>query len=114
MLTATERILMVARNHMGVETLETRDRDGLDFHDLSVATIRSGLCEAYIQGQRSIVDNIDWDELRVQKNWLLEQANAAGAIDPNADGLINLLDWIQDQAVAAGVDSERVFGIWGE
>lgn len=112
MLTANERILMVARNHMGVETLETRNRDGLDFHDLSVATVRNGLCEAYVQGQRSIVDNIDWDELREQKSWLLTQAIETGSV--HADGLVNLLDWVQDMAVAAGVDSEQVFGIFGE
>ena len=112
MQTAIERVLDVARRHMGIETLETRNSDSLDFHDLSVGTIRNGLCEAYVQGQRSIVDNIDWDELREQKSWLLTQAIETGSV--NADGLVNLLDWIQDMAVAAGIDSERVFGIWGE
>lgn len=96
MKSVINQVLEISRQHMGIDCLDVRNRDHLDFHDLHVATIRSGLCEAYIQGQRSIVDNIDWDELREQKNWLLEQANSAGAIDPNADGLINLLDWIQD------------------
>lgn len=108
MQTAIERVLDVARRHMGIETLDYRNSDSLDFHDLSVGTVKTGLCEAYIQGQRSIVDNIDWVELRDQKNWLLAQATATGSA--NAYGLINLLDWIQDQAVAAGIDSERVFG----
>lgn len=112
MQTSIERVLDVARRHMGIETLDSRNSDSLDFHDLSVGTVRTGLCEAYIQGQRSIVDNIDWDELREQKSWLLDMFGETGST--NADGLVHLLDWIQDQAVAAGIDSERVFGIWGE
>ena len=107
MQTAIERVLDVARRHMGLETLETRNSDSLDFHDLSVGTIRNGLCEAYVQGQRSIVDNIDWAELRAQKQWLLTQAIETG--DVHADGLLNLLDWIQDMAVEAGIDSDQVF-----
>lgn len=109
MQTAIERVLEVARHHMGIETLETRNSDSLDFHDLSVGTIRNGLCEAYVQGQRSIVDNIDWDELRMQKSWLIDMIGETGSA--HADGLVNLLDWVQDMAVAAGVDSEQVFGI---
>jgi hypothetical protein len=107
MRTVIDRVLEVARRHMGIETLESRNSDSLDFHDLSVGTIRNGLCEAFVQGQRSIVDIIDWDELRTQKQWLLTQATSTGS--ESAYGLINLLDWIQDQAVASGIDSERVF-----
>lgn len=107
MQTAIERVLEVARHHMGIETLETRNSDSLDFHDLSVGTIRNGLCEAYVQGQRSIVDNIDWAELRVQKLWLIDMIGETGSV--HADGLLNLMDWIQDMAVEAGIDSDQVF-----
>jgi hypothetical protein len=34
-----------------VETLETRNRDALDFHDVAVWSIRQALAEAYAAGQ---------------------------------------------------------------
>lgn len=43
----------IARKHLGIETLEERKRDGLDFHDLSVASIRSALEAAYEAGRRA-------------------------------------------------------------
>ena len=51
---ATEtKITEIARTHLGVETLETRNRDALDFHDLSVAAIRDALLAAYQAGANS-------------------------------------------------------------
>ena len=40
----------VARHHLHVETLETRGRDSLDFHDCSVAGIKAALEAAWRQG----------------------------------------------------------------
>lgn len=48
-------------------------------------------------------NSIDWDQLREQKRWLFEQNNEL------AQGLVNLLDNLQDQAVLAGIDEDRVF-----
>jgi len=51
------------------------------------------------------ISRIDWAELREQKLWLLAQAA------DRAQGLVHLLDAIQDDAVEAGLaDEETVFG----
>ena len=51
---ATEtKLAEIARTHLGVETLETRNRDALDFHDLSVAALRDALLAAYQAGANS-------------------------------------------------------------
>jgi len=44
--------LEIAMRHMpSVETLETRNRDALDFQDVAVWSIRNSLAEAYAAGQ---------------------------------------------------------------
>lgn len=43
----------IAAKHLHVETLETRNSDALDFHDLSVASIRAALDAAYDAGRLS-------------------------------------------------------------
>lgn len=51
------------------------------------------------------LETIDWALLRTQKEWLLRQSA------PEADGLINLIDCIQDAATMDGVIGEElVFG----
>ena len=40
----------IARKHLRIETLETRRRDSLDFHDVSVWAIRKALFIAYDAG----------------------------------------------------------------
>lgn len=49
-------------------------------------------------------ERIDWAELRRQKAWLLAQDA------DEADGLVNLIDSLQDDAVANGEDEALVFG----
>lgn len=51
-LPATDTLLTdIAQRHFyGLETLETRNRDALDFHDVAVWAIRSALEEAYSAG----------------------------------------------------------------
>ncbi len=50
---STDRLfLIIAKRHIpSVETLETRNRDALDFHDVAVWSIRNLLAEAYAAGQ---------------------------------------------------------------
>ena len=43
----------IAREHLYIETLETRNRDYLDFHDLSVWQIKKALEAAFEAGQNS-------------------------------------------------------------
>jgi len=48
---APEALLLdIARRNFFVETLETRDGDGLDFHEVAVWAMRAALQEAYAAG----------------------------------------------------------------
>ena len=49
--TAPETLMLdIAKRHFFVETLDTRNSDGLDFHDVAVWSIRAALNEAYAAG----------------------------------------------------------------
>jgi hypothetical protein len=43
-------LALIARSHLGFETLQTRRSDRLDFRDCSVWSIRAALVEAYEEG----------------------------------------------------------------
>ena len=50
-----------------------------------------------------VIKSIDWELLRRQKEWL---------INHNADGLLSLVDALQDAAVADNIATElEVFGV---
>lgn len=42
----------IARKYFGIETLKSRNRDALDFHDCSVLGIYSAINAAYKAGQK--------------------------------------------------------------
>lgn len=44
-------LIEIAINHFFVETLETRNSDSLDFHDVAVWSIRAALEAAFAAGQ---------------------------------------------------------------
>ena len=44
-------LLEIAAKHFRLETLETRNSDGLDFHDVAVWSIRAALKAAFAAGQ---------------------------------------------------------------
>lgn len=46
-------ISQIAAEKLGLDTLETRHSDSLDFHDLAVWSIKAALIEAFQAGQRS-------------------------------------------------------------
>ena len=46
-------LLEIARRQFRIETLETRNRDALDFHDVAVWAIRAALEEAFEAGRRA-------------------------------------------------------------
>jgi hypothetical protein len=49
--TAPEALILdIANRHFFIETLETRNRDRLDFHDVAVWAMRAALNEAYAAG----------------------------------------------------------------
>jgi len=43
----------IARDHLCIEILETRHRDGLDFHEVSVANVKAALLAAFDAGRRA-------------------------------------------------------------
>ena len=45
-----EQIEKIARDVLGLDTLETRKSDRLDFHDLAIWKIREALADAYLAG----------------------------------------------------------------
>ena len=54
MTTARDTTLdRIAREALGLDTLETRNRDALDFHDLAVWTIKDALERAYEAGRHA-------------------------------------------------------------
>ena len=44
-------LLEIAAKHFHIETLETRNSDGLDFYDVAVWSIRAALEAAFAAGQ---------------------------------------------------------------
>ena len=44
-------LTQIAQNKLGIETLETRRSDSLDFHDVAVWAIRAALEDAYEAGR---------------------------------------------------------------
>jgi hypothetical protein len=47
---ASRQIMEIASKHFRIETLESRHSDSLDFHDVSVWSIRAALEAAYLAG----------------------------------------------------------------
>lgn len=45
----------IARKHLGLETLQTRRSDQLDFHDLAVWSIEAALQAAFEAGQGAML-----------------------------------------------------------
>jgi hypothetical protein len=46
-------IKRIAKEEMGIETLQTRNSDGLDFYDTAVWSIKAALEEAYKAGMKA-------------------------------------------------------------
>jgi hypothetical protein len=46
-----EEIERIAKQTLGIETLETRNSDDLDFHEISVWQLKEALEKAYKAGQ---------------------------------------------------------------
>lgn len=57
-----DKLEQIAKSVLGIETLETRNSDRLDFHDVSVWGVEEALREAYIAGQRAMLTKIGEDE----------------------------------------------------
>lgn len=53
MTTREQAIEDIAKRHLLVDTLETRNEDGLDFYEVAVWCIKAALQEAYEAGQNA-------------------------------------------------------------
>jgi len=48
-----QKLLALAQEHLSIKTLEPRDRDCLDFYDVSVWSVQTALEEAYRAGEQA-------------------------------------------------------------
>ena len=48
-----EQLSYIAQRHFGIETLESRNSDGLDFHTVSVWALKRAIQNAYEMGLNS-------------------------------------------------------------
>lgn len=51
--TVDEQLTEIAQKHLNIETLETRNSDGLDFHDTAVWGVKAALLAAFEAGKKS-------------------------------------------------------------
>jgi hypothetical protein len=51
--TLDQQMQQIALDHLFIETLETRNSDHLDFHDVSVWGVKSALMAAYEAGRQA-------------------------------------------------------------
>jgi hypothetical protein len=49
-MTTNDLFTRIAQTHLSIDTLETRHRDSLDFHDVGVWCVRDALQAAYDAG----------------------------------------------------------------
>lgn len=61
--TINSTLSLIAQKHLGVETLETRNSDSLDFYDLSIWTIQAALKAAFLAGKESGADEPNGKEI---------------------------------------------------
>lgn len=52
-----KEIRRIAAVVLGIETLESRNSDELDFHEVSVWSLKKALEEAYLAGCASVTEN---------------------------------------------------------
>lgn len=55
MTTKHETFTQIAREHLHIETLEQRNRDHLDFHEVGVVGVQRALDAAYRAGQAELL-----------------------------------------------------------
>lgn len=49
-------LTLIAQKHLGIETLQTRNADSLDFHEHAVWAVRSALEAAFEAGRRAVAE----------------------------------------------------------
>lgn len=95
----------IAQQHLGIETLETRSRDRLDFHDVSVWSVKAALEAAYAAGQLAT------DKIRQKR--IANGGSYLAAFEAKYQDIVDFF-WraerrrpIQNRSRMAGIDAER-------
>ncbi len=91
-----EQLADLARKHLGIATLETRNSDRLDFHELSVGQIKAALKAAYEAGQNAPLVQ------EARNNELIDAA--IKLLDARNNHMVTALEW---DALQMAVASER-------
>lgn len=63
-----------------------------------------------MNAENTLLMSIDWELLRKQKAALMSTIFTGTSYEDELQGLVHLIDAIQDQACAAGVPEEEIFG----
>ena len=75
----------IAKEHLGIGTLETRRSDSPDFHDVSVWGVRAALEAAYEAGAHAERNSFRRSTLRVLENFIDKAGDLYAAIDGVTD-----------------------------
>ena len=60
-------LTLIAKQHLGIETLETRNSDSLDFHDVGVVSLKEALYAAFVIGREAGISNRAESESEIYK-----------------------------------------------
>ena len=71
----------IAKEHLSIETLETRRSDSLDFHDVSVRGVRAALEAAYKAGANAQRNAFRRSTITVLENCIEKAGDLYAAID---------------------------------
>ena len=58
-LNVSELLAAIAKEKLHIDTLETRNSDSLDFHDVAVWSVRDALLAAYQAGMSSVQEKLE-------------------------------------------------------
>lgn len=61
-------LLAIAKQHLGIGTLEARNSDSLDFHDIGVSSLKRALHAAFVAGQESGLNDREGEKLAPGEN----------------------------------------------
>ena len=56
--TVDDLLAAIAKKHLAIDTLETRNSDRLDFHDVAVWSVREALLSAYQAGMAATLEKL--------------------------------------------------------
>jgi len=71
-------LTLIAQQHLGIETLETRNSDSLDFHDVGVAGLKNALYAAFVLGREAGINNPSESESEIYKYNLSADGHMTG------------------------------------